>query len=134
MAFTSQEIEFYHDRGLMPDWAYYQQNGKSALENYREQKNKYVKKELKRQKIAQLKKDLEKQLYDALFVTLNQSREMLAAATADDIINSVNAAVGNGSSSFKGGQHSFSTDLAVMLGKALGDAPFKLLDEILDED
>ena len=25
MAFTRQELEFYHDRGLMPDWAYYQQ-------------------------------------------------------------------------------------------------------------
>ena len=34
MAFTQQEIEYYHDRGLMPDWAYYQQNGKSAQENY----------------------------------------------------------------------------------------------------
>ena len=32
---TLEEIEYYHDRGLMPDWAYYQQNGKSADENYR---------------------------------------------------------------------------------------------------
>ena len=38
MAFTQQEIEYYHDRGLMPDWAYYQQNGKSAEENYAAQK------------------------------------------------------------------------------------------------
>jgi len=27
-------IEWYHDNGYMPDWAYYQQNGKSAQENY----------------------------------------------------------------------------------------------------
>ena len=38
MAFTPEEIEYYHNRGLMPDWAYYQQNGKSAEENYAAQK------------------------------------------------------------------------------------------------
>jgi hypothetical protein len=40
MAFTPEEIEYYHNRGLMPDWAYYQQNGKSAQENYVEQHRK----------------------------------------------------------------------------------------------
>ena len=33
-------VEFYHNKGWMPDWAYYQQNGKSAMENYAEQTNK----------------------------------------------------------------------------------------------
>ncbi len=35
MAFSKEEIEYYHDKGLMPDWAYYQQNGKSIQENFR---------------------------------------------------------------------------------------------------
>ena len=30
-------IEYYHNRGTMPDWAYYQQNGKDAFENYVDQ-------------------------------------------------------------------------------------------------
>lgn len=33
-------VELYHNKGWMPDWAYYQQNGKSAMENYAEQTNK----------------------------------------------------------------------------------------------
>lgn len=34
MAFSKEEIEYYHNNGLMPDWIYYQQNGKTAQENY----------------------------------------------------------------------------------------------------
>ncbi|MBQ3428494.1 MAG: hypothetical protein IJH28_01820 [Mogibacterium sp.] len=33
-------VELYHNKGWMPNWAYYQQNGKSAMENYAEQTNK----------------------------------------------------------------------------------------------
>ncbi len=29
-----EEIEYYHNSGLMPDWVYYQVNGKTAQENY----------------------------------------------------------------------------------------------------
>lgn len=38
MALSKEQIEYLHDTGKMPDWIYYQQNGKSASENYREQK------------------------------------------------------------------------------------------------
>ena len=34
MSYTLQEIEWLHDRGKMPDWAYYQLNGKTAEENF----------------------------------------------------------------------------------------------------
>ena len=37
MAYTKEQIEWLHDNGLMPDWAYYQQNGKTAQENWNEQ-------------------------------------------------------------------------------------------------
>lgn len=31
---TKEEIEYYHNSGLMPDWVYYQVNGNTAQENY----------------------------------------------------------------------------------------------------
>lgn len=31
-------LNFYRERGNVPDWAWYQLNGKSAVENYQEQK------------------------------------------------------------------------------------------------
>ena len=34
------QVELYHNLGLMPDWVYYQLNGKSANENYRDIVNK----------------------------------------------------------------------------------------------
>ena len=37
-----QMVEFYHDQGWMPDWAYYQLNGKSAQENYADQKSQII--------------------------------------------------------------------------------------------
>lgn len=39
-----EEIERLHNSGKMPDWYYYQVNGKSAWENYAEQFNKISKK------------------------------------------------------------------------------------------
>ena len=38
MAFSKEQIEYLHNAGKMPDWAYYQQNGGSAQENYNRQK------------------------------------------------------------------------------------------------
>lgn len=38
MAFSKEQIEYLHNTGKMPDWAYYQQNGGSAQENYNRQK------------------------------------------------------------------------------------------------
>lgn len=37
---NQEQIEFYHNLGLMPDWVYYQVNGKSIRENYRDWHNK----------------------------------------------------------------------------------------------
>jgi len=41
MAYTLEQIEWLHDHGKMPDWAYYQQNGKSATMNLYEQTKKF---------------------------------------------------------------------------------------------
>lgn len=61
MAYTLEQIEYLHNRGLMPDWIYYQQNGKSAQANYNEQKLKFAE-ECRRHKIERQRKEEEKAL------------------------------------------------------------------------
>lgn len=41
MALTPEQIEWLHDNGKMPDWAYYQQNGKSPMMNWEAQTRKF---------------------------------------------------------------------------------------------
>ena len=69
MALTPEQIEWLHDNGYMPDWAYYQQNGKSAQENYNAQHKKmmeqYRQREAEQRRQAE-EKALEKKLDKAL--------------------------------------------------------------------
>ena len=62
MAYTKEQIEYLHDIGKLPDWAYYQQNGKSAQENYITQIQKFRNELLEKQKQQQLEKEIEKQV------------------------------------------------------------------------
>ena len=73
MKFTPQEIEWLHDNGKMPDWIYYQQNGKSAEENFLAQRRKILaetqqridaqrQRELQAQEQKQLEKKLEAEI------------------------------------------------------------------------
>lgn len=39
---NSQVVEFYRNQGKMPDWAYYQLNGKSAQENFNDWHDKRI--------------------------------------------------------------------------------------------
>ena len=72
-------IEYYHDRGLMPDWIYYQQNGKSAQENLKMQHNKmreqFLAAQRKKEEEAALEKHIselvEKELEKCLDISLN---------------------------------------------------------------
>lgn len=65
-----EEIEKLHNSGKMPDWYYYQVNGKSAWENYAEQFNKISKKKqiereleiYKAKRKAEIDAELEKQI------------------------------------------------------------------------
>lgn len=71
-----KEIEYYHDRGLMPDWFYYQVNGKSAEENYEAQKRKMDEKyraaELEKQKQKELEEQVSTMVEKALEKTLGK--------------------------------------------------------------
>lgn len=64
MALTLEQIEWLHDNGKMPDWAYYQQNGKSATMNLYEQTKKFKERlflEEQKRKEAEKQKQEEKQ-------------------------------------------------------------------------
>lgn len=42
VSLSQEQIEYLHSIGKMPDWVYYQINGKSAVENYNQQKKDLV--------------------------------------------------------------------------------------------
>ncbi|MBR5599263.1 MAG: hypothetical protein IKW39_04405 [Alphaproteobacteria bacterium] len=135
MAFTPEQADYYHDRGMMPDWAWVQQNGRSPQWNYEYQKAK-IYRELEEREAAkrreEAKKEIERQLLEAIVSTMEQGSEMVADAAADDIVASINAAL-NGTPA-PASKKSFSVELGAMLGRALGQAPFKLLEEIFKDD
>ena len=64
MAYTLEQIEWLHNNGWMPDWAYYQQNGKSAQANFAEQQRKIM--EMEKKVEAEIEKKLDKALEKAL--------------------------------------------------------------------
>lgn len=63
MSLTQKEIEYLHDIGKMPDWYYYQINGKSFQENYitihRQRQLQYRKLLVERQQQKELEKELD---------------------------------------------------------------------------
>lgn len=128
-----QMIEYYHRRGLMPDWAYYQQNGKSAIENYREQTQMIKARYDEQKRIEEAKKKLEEEMFVAMMSALEESIDPLEQTVAQNIGNMMSAV-------FEGGaihperlkNQSFSVALGAALGKALAQASFKLLDDILN--
>lgn len=63
MALTLEQIEYLHDIGKMPDWAYYQQNGKTAQQNYTEQKRKMRKQLEERLNKEREEKQMEEDMY-----------------------------------------------------------------------
>ena len=66
MAYTKEQIEYLHDSGKMPDWAYYQQNGATAQENYNRQIQAFRNRMLERYQDEQQEKEIEKQIEDNL--------------------------------------------------------------------
>jgi len=73
---TQSQIEYLHDNGLMPDWAYYQQNGKTAQENYVSQKRKINEEMLSKLRAkkeeAELEKEIEEQVGKAVEKALDE--------------------------------------------------------------
>lgn len=78
MALTPEQIEWLHDNGKMPDWAYFQQNGKTAQQNYveatRRAKEKILKRYEEQQEEARRKAE-EKKLEDEIEKKLEKAVE-----------------------------------------------------------
>ena len=66
MAYTKEQIEYLHDSGKMPDWAYYQQNGATAQENYNRKIQAFRNRLRDKQQEEQQQKEIEKQIEDKL--------------------------------------------------------------------
>lgn len=66
-------IEYYHNNGLMPDWYYYQVNGKSAEENYEEQMIKFRAKCKRLLAKEREQKELEKEIENQVNVAFNKA-------------------------------------------------------------
>lgn len=127
-------IEHYHNRGHMPDRFYYQQNGKSIEENYIEQKRKSNVIVLERERIQELKKELESQTFQATMLAIEQGVDPLYQQMFHEIGNMIYGAFSGGSvRPEKLKNISLSTQLGAVLGRALAEAPFRLLDEILND-
>ena len=62
MAFTPEQIEYLHSTGQMPDWVYYQQNGKSLQQNYNEIKRRNAENSRRQLEEQRRRKDAEKAL------------------------------------------------------------------------
>lgn len=72
-------IEYYHNTGQMPDWVYYQVNGKSFEENY----NEICKKRHKELETYFNAKHIEKQIEKELEKTIDKA--------LDDVLKKFNA-------------------------------------------
>lgn len=74
-------IEYYHNKGQMPDWVYYQLNGKSAEENLAEQHEKIYarlrEQQLARQREKELEKEIEREIDKKLGVALEKALDDL---------------------------------------------------------
>lgn len=80
MAYSKEMIEWLHDSGKMPDWIYYQQNGKSLQENYTAQKlkqQKQIEELLNDRQEARAEKELEAEIEKKVSETVENALEEL---------------------------------------------------------
>lgn len=89
MALTLEQIEWLHDNGKMPDWAYFQQNGKTAQQNYveatRRAKEKILKRYEEQQEEARRKAE-EKELEKKLEAEIEKKLEKTLEKALDDLL------------------------------------------------
>lgn len=92
--------------------------------------NDWVMKQIKRDRYLVNRAALQKSIQDTVIQTMLEGSGKVAEAAAQDLVNRVHAALGDGSAP-KG--TNFSVQLGEALGRGLGQAPFQLLDEIMKE-
>ena len=77
MPLTPAEANYYHDRGMMPDWAWFQQNGRTAQENYKYQKDKMRMELEQRRQEEEQQKQIEKQIQEGLDKAIDKAMKDL---------------------------------------------------------
>ena len=88
----------------------------------------YEKRKLAKRR-EETKKEIQKQLIETLMYAMEQGIEVVAEATVDDIVSGIEAALG-GKQPIKATKKSLSAELGEILGRALVQGPFKLLDDL----
>lgn len=71
--FSKEQVEYLHNTGKMPDWAYYQQNGNGITENYREQKVKIDQRIIQDIERKQYGKETEKNIQESIEEIIQKS-------------------------------------------------------------
>ena len=69
MSLSIKEIEELHNRGLMPDWYYYQVNGKDINENYREIQRKRQEEQLLEKELENIVDKKVEEVLNSLFIS-----------------------------------------------------------------
>lgn len=76
MAFTQAELEYYHNKGQMPDWIYYQLSDKPAWMKLEEQHRRMyenIKAREEAKKAREAEKQLDKDIQDKVENTLEKA-------------------------------------------------------------
>ena len=93
MALTKEQIEWLHDNGKMPDWAYFQQNGKTAQHNYTEATRlakERIMKQYEEQQAEARRKAEEKKLEAELEKKLEKQLEKTLEKALDELLKDFN--------------------------------------------
>lgn len=67
-----EQIKYFHSKGKMPDWVYYQINGKSAQSNYVEQKKKMLDEIRERELEKRQEEEIEKKVNECIEAALDK--------------------------------------------------------------
>ena len=91
MSMTKEEMEYYHDIGLMPDWAYNQQRGLTLEEAYDEYQKK---KSIENQRLLRERAE-QKQLEELVLKEVDKKVEEEVGKALDDLFKDFGGSNGN---------------------------------------
>ena len=87
MELSAEMIDYLHNEGRLPEWAYYQINGKTAGENYREQKKQINKLFEDTEKgIKAFKERREKEVEDEVIAQAEKELPQIIQSVLDDLL------------------------------------------------
>ena len=88
-----------------------------------------LRKEVKRDRYIENIEGLEKNLQKEIMNIIMQGSDAIADMVTSDMVNSINSAIGGGASVKNS---TFEVNMGKALGKAFGELPFVLLDEVVN--